>query len=156
MAEDEIALQVDAFLAGWFRMRQTVMEANFHRAHQQGVSTTQFMVMNLMSEHRASPWTLRRLATALNLEPTTLVRTVDSLEQRGVVLRQRDTRDRRQVHLSLTPLGQEMQTASQIHFQTRLAQIFHAMADDDRRALLTGLAAFASAAQAPQENEPHA
>ena len=155
MAEDEIVLQVEAFLANWFRMRQSVMEANFHRAHQQGISTTQFMVMNLLHEPAASPWTLRRLATALNLEPATLVRTIDSLEQRGIVLRQRDTRDRRQVHLTLTAVGQEMQIASHAHFQTRLAHIFQAMSPDDRRALLAGLAAFAEAAQAPQEDLPH-
>ena len=154
MAEEQMLQQVDAFLAGWFRMRQSVMEANFHRAHQQGVSTTQFMVMNLLSEEGA-PWTLRRLATALNLEPATLVRTVDSLEQRGIVLRQRDTRDRRQVHLSLTSLGIEMQTASQTHFRTRLAHIFHAMSVADRHALIAGLTAFATAAQMPQEEATH-
>jgi len=154
MAEEQIPQQVDAFLAGWFQMRQSVMEANFHRAHQQGVSTTQFMVMNLLSE-KGSPWTLRRLATALNLEPATLVGTVDSLEQRGVVVRQRDTHDRRHVHISLTPLGSEMQTASQTHFRTRLAHIFQAMSSADRHALIAGLAAFATAAQTPQEEETH-
>ena len=154
MDDEQILQQVDAFLSGWFRMRQSVMEANFHRAHQQGISTTQFMVMNLLHEEGA-PWTLRRLAIALNLEPATLVRTIDSLEQRKIVMRQRDTRDRRQVHLSLTSTGVEMQTASQAHFRARLTQIFQAMSVADRHALIAGLAAFAVAAQIPQEEEPH-
>lgn len=168
MPDDALSKHIDTFLTGWFRMRQTVMEANFHRAHRQGLSTTQFLVLNLLAgetaeerrdervghgERRARseqshPWTLRRLATALNLEPTTLVHTIDSLEQRGVVARQRDTTDRRRVHITLTPAGYSMQVESRDTFRARLAEIFQAMTPDDRQALLTGFAAFATAAQA--------
>jgi DNA-binding MarR family transcriptional regulator len=155
MAEDALDVQIDAFLAGWFRMRQTVMEANFHRAHQQGLSTTQFLVLNLLSEHD-QPWTLRRLAAALNLESATLVRTIDSLEGRGLVARQRSAPDRRQVHISLTEAGRAVQGASQAHFRARLAAIFGAMAPAARTALLTGLAAFAEAAQASPKDDSHA
>ena len=66
----EVTQQVAAFPAAWFRTRQTVMEANFHRAHQQGLSTTQFMLLNLLE--RDVVWTLRKLATALHLEPASL------------------------------------------------------------------------------------
>ncbi len=152
--EPEIAAQIDAFLAGWFRMRQTVMEANFHRAHQNGLSTTQFLVLNLLSE-RDQPWMLRRLAAALNLESATLVRTIDSLVGRGLVARERATTDRRQVHITLTDAGRALQAASQDHFRVRLATIFRQMSPAARRELLAGLDAFAAAAQEPPQGESH-
>ncbi|MBA3824849.1 MAG: MarR family transcriptional regulator [Ktedonobacterales bacterium] len=152
--ESEIATQIDAFLAGWFRMRQTVMEANFHRAHQHGLSTTQFLVLNLLSEQE-EPWTLRRLATALNLEAATLVRTIDSLEGRSLVARERSTTDRRRVHITLTDGGRALQTASREHFRARLSAIFRQMDPTARRDLITGLAAFAAAAHEPREEETH-
>ena len=147
----EVSAQIEVFLAAWFRMRQTVMEANFHRAHQQGLSATQFMLLNLLEQRETeAPWTLRALATALNLQPTTLVQTVDSLEQRGLVARQRARTDRRQTHISLTEAGHEVQRDSQRQFHERLAAIFHVMQPAQRRALIDGLEAFAAAALAPQ------
>ncbi|HLG78268.1 MAG TPA: MarR family transcriptional regulator [Ktedonobacteraceae bacterium] len=149
--ETEISGQVEAFLAAWFRTRQSVMEANFHRAHHHRLSTTQFMVLNLLED--GAPWTLRMLADAMNLETPTLVRTIDSLEQRGLVARQRNAADRRQIHISLTQTGRELQTASQQQFRARLIAIFQAMQPEDRQALINGLSAFGNAANTRQEQE---
>lgn len=161
-SQDTLTSQVEAFLGAWFRTRQSVMEANFHRAHQQGLSATQFMLLNLVEGD--GPWTLRALATALNLEPTTLTQTVDSLEQRGLVERRRATEDRRRTYVSLTDAGRAAQHASREQFHTRLAAIFAAMRPEERVALVLGLEAFANAALAtpsgapppPQEEPPHA
>jgi DNA-binding MarR family transcriptional regulator len=149
--EGEIVGQVEAFLAAWLRARQSVMEVNFHRAQQQRLSMTQFMVLGLLEDGEA--WTLRSLANALNLETPTLVRTIDSLEQRGLVHRQRDTVDRRQVHITLTPAGQQIQAASHEQFRMRLAAIFHQMPPASRQALINGLSAFATAASEHRERE---
>ncbi len=149
--ETEITRQVEAFLAAWLRTRQSVMEANFHRAQQHRLSMTQFMVLGLLEDGHT--WTLRTLADALNLETPTLVRTIDSLEQRSLVTRQRDTADRRQVHITLTAAGQQVQAASHEQFRARLAAIFQAMPSADRQALINGLSAFATAASERQERE---
>jgi DNA-binding MarR family transcriptional regulator len=149
--ETEVTRQVEDFLAAWFRTRQTVMEANFHRAHQHRLSTTQFMVLGLLES--GTPWTLRALASALNLETPTLVRTIDSLEQRGLVARQRDTVDRRQVHITLTSEGKLLQEASQQQFRRRIVSIFQGMNSADRQGLINGLASFAAVASQSQEQE---
>ena len=49
--------------------------------------------------------TVGLLATNLRLDNSTLSRTLDGLEKRGLVERQRDDRDRRVVTLRLTPAG---------------------------------------------------
>ncbi len=51
---------------------------------------------------------LRDLASKLNLDPSTLSRTIDGLVQRGLVKREADSRDRRYVFLSLTDEGQKI------------------------------------------------
>jgi len=144
-AAAEIDEQIDAFMNAWFVTRQFVMEANFHRAHLHGMSTTQFMLLARLMD--GSVWTLVELAAVLNLETPTLVRTVDSLEQRGLVMRQRDTVDRRQVLITITTTGLEVQAASVEQFRTRLTTIFQTMLPDERDALIFGLVAFARSAQ---------
>ena len=144
--EEDAAIveQVEAFLAAWLRARQSVMEVNFHRAQQNRLSMTQFMVLGLLDDGKA--WTLRALADALNLETPTMVRTIDSLEQRALVQRQRNAADRRQIHITLTPAGQQIQLASHEQFRTRLAAIFQKMPATTRQELINGLSAFATAA----------
>lgn len=147
-AVTEIDEQIDAFLNAWFATRQFVMEANFHRAHLHGMSTTQFMLLARLMD--GSVWTLVELTVVLNLETPTLVRTVDSLEQRGLVMRQRDTVDRRQVLITITTAGLEAQAAAVGQFRTQLTMIFQTMLPDERDALIFGLAAFARNSPARQ------
>lgn len=144
----ELAAQVDAFLGAWFRTRQTVMDVNFRRAHQQGLSATQFMLLNLLE--RDGVWTQRALAASLHLDPTTLLQTIDSLEQRGLVARERSTIDRRRVHIILTDAGRTVQESSRAQFHAQLSAIFEGMLPAERQALVLGLSAFADAATRPE------
>ena len=54
------------------------------------------------------PITLKLLAQRVGLESSTLVRVVDLLESRGLVLRETDAHDRRSKSLSLTTQGLEV------------------------------------------------
>lgn len=140
---DEIDAQVDAFLDAWFKVRQYVQGLNFNRAHQHGMSTTQFLVLALLDEaHDAGPATIRSLANRLNLDPATVVRTVDSLEQRGLVARRRDTADRRRVFVEFTEQGRAAEQSSRLRFKDSVARTFRAMSPAGRRALLQGLQEF--------------
>lgn len=148
---DILASQIDDFLSAWFRTRQTIMEANFHRAHQHGLSTTQFLLLNLLDQRGSM--SLRSAAGALHLDTSTLVQTVDSLETRGLVQRQRSTQDRRRVDLLLTEAGRGVQAASQDLFRQRLTVLFATMTPVARQALIEGMTAFADAAMStPEEN----
>lgn len=51
---------------------------------------------------------LRDLASMMNLDKSTLSRTIEGLVRRGLVKRKSDTRDRRYVFLSLTTKGQKI------------------------------------------------
>lgn len=140
--------QVDAFLAAWFQTRQYVQGLNFNRAHQHGLSTTQFLVLNFVDEAEGrESVTVRWLADRLSLDPATVVRTVDSLEQRGLVVRRRDTEDRRRVFVEFTPQGRETQQSSRQRFRDSVVATFRAMSPEGRAALVKGLQEFVAIGQ---------
>jgi DNA-binding MarR family transcriptional regulator len=146
--DSEIDIQVEAFLAAWFKVRQQIQALNFNRAHQHGLSATQFMALALVEEAEGrAPATISFLASRLNLDPATVVRTVDSLENRALVERRRDTEDRRQVFVTLTEEGRSTQQSSHQRFKDSLAAIFRAMSPEGRAGLLQGFEEFASAGQ---------
>src|SRR5205085_5451641 len=51
------------------------------------------------------PCTISSIAGDLDIDPATVVRTVDSLEKRGLVKRRRSREDRRQVFVEFTDAG---------------------------------------------------
>lgn len=49
-----------------------------------------------------------KLAKKVYLSPSTVVGIIDRLEEKGLIERNRDSRDRRQIHISITPAGQQL------------------------------------------------
>jgi DNA-binding MarR family transcriptional regulator len=133
--------QIERFLAIFSDLRK-VMGAGFKHAHQQGFSTTQFMVMGLLERCQATegePCTISGIASRLGIDPTTVVRTVDSLEKRGLVGRRRDRQDRRQVFVEFTDAGRTALLETHQQFIAQLRAIFLNMSANGRSSLLSGL-----------------
>ena len=101
-----------------------------------GSVPTWFILTNLKGEE----WrTQHELARALHIEGPTLTRHIDGLEEEGLVVRRRDTNDRRAVSVELTNAGRakhaEMLRAVQA-FNQRLLAGFSAEELDELQALL--------------------
>ncbi len=151
-ADSELDKQVEDFLTAWFQVRQQVQGLNFNRAHQHGLSTTQFIVLGFMEEADGlGTCTISWLANRLNLDPATVVRTVDSLEKRGLVARRRDKQDRRQVFIDFTPEGRATQQQSHQRFKNSILKIFSSMSQEGRLALVRGLQEFVVFGQSQAE-----
>ena len=136
--------QVERFFANFADLRK-VMGVGFKHAHQQGFSTTQFMVMGLLERCQTSggeACTISGIAGRLGIDPTTVVRTVDSLEKRGLVGRRRDRQDRRQVFVEFTDAGRAALLETHQQFIGRVRSIFLAMSEEGRASLLSGLEEF--------------
>ncbi len=132
--------QAERFIAIFSDLRK-VLGAGFKHAHQHGFSTTQFMVLGLLVEksRESELCTVSTIAVKMGLDPATVVRTVDSLEKRGFVERQRDKQDRRQVFINFTEAGhQSLMEAHQL-FIARIRAVFQAMSAEGRASLLSGL-----------------
>jgi len=68
-----------------------------------GLTHPQYLVMLALWEH--TPQTVSQLSAALALDPGTLSPLLKRLETAGLLARQRDTRDERQLAVRLTPDG---------------------------------------------------
>ncbi len=75
------------------------------------------------------------IADALGIDPSRLVALLDSLEQRGLVVRQRDPHDRRRHLVSITPPGQQ-ELGRLREFVTALETEFFAPLDAESRKAL--------------------
>src|SRR5579864_6730358 len=139
--------QAERFIASFSDLRK-VLGAGFKHAHQQGFSTTQFMVLGLVERTReGEPYTISSIAGKLGLDPATVVRTVDSLEKRGLVERRRDKHDRRQVFIIFSEAGHNALMEAHQQFITRIRAVFLAMSAEGRASLLNGLEEFVRVGQ---------
>jgi DNA-binding MarR family transcriptional regulator len=145
--------QVEQFIAAFLDLRK-VLGGGFKHAHQHGFSTTQFMVMGLIEKSQileGDGCTISSIAANLGIDPATAVRTVDSLEKRGLVQRRRSQQDRRQVFVEFTDVGRAARQEAHQQFINRISTIFLAMSPESRSALLSGLAEFVRIGQEAQE-----
>ena len=137
--------EVTRFLDAWFQMRQIIQAANFNRFHQAGLSATQFMILNILPEDDEGV-SIGTLATRTNLKPATIAATVDSLEERGMVVREKSERDRRVVFVKITEEGRQLQNNAAGQFRSYITSLFRSMPAQERSALITGLESFVRAA----------
>ncbi len=71
-----------------------------------GLRTRHYAVLSRLDW--PEPMSQREAAEAADIDPATMVRTVDELERLGLVTRARNPRDRRAHALALTPAGRDM------------------------------------------------
>jgi DNA-binding MarR family transcriptional regulator len=144
--------QVEQFTAIFTDLRK-VMGAGFKHAHQHGLSTTQFIVLGLIGKAQSSgeTCTISSIAGELGIDPATVVRTVDSLEKRGLVERRRSREDRRQVFVEFTDAGSAARQESHQQFINRIHTILLAMSEEGRSSLLRGLEEFVQVGLEVQE-----
>ena len=60
-------------------------------------------LLRLIAEHEGI--TGKELALMLGIRPSTLTEKLNALEEEGIIVRKRDSKDRRVVHIGLTPEG---------------------------------------------------
>ncbi|WP_162601365.1 MarR family winged helix-turn-helix transcriptional regulator [Occallatibacter savannae] len=143
--------QAEQFLNAWFEVRQLIQALNLSRFKQEGLSATQFMVINVLNP--AGPTTAVELAERLNVHPATIVRTLDGLEERKLIGRTRNVEDRREVHVTLTAKGRELQNSARGGVGRQIATIFCSMSETGRDALLAGYCEFAEAGRRALGNQ---
>lgn len=130
--------QITRFLEAWFGVRQIIQAANFNHFHKAGLSATQFMILNLLPEDDAG-MSMGAIAARTNLKPATIAKTVDSLQERGMVIREKSSTDGRLVLVKITAGGRRLQNAAVGQFRAYVTGLFRAMRVRDRQALVVGM-----------------
>src|SRR5215831_4855136 len=110
----------------------------------------------LLSRHQASildhldelePTTLTDLAGHMGVTAATMSLAIDRLERKGYVVRLRDAKDRRRVHLRLTTAGVRIKEASSVLDPSRVEALVSRLSDNDRARAIEGLGLLAHAGQ---------
>jgi DNA-binding MarR family transcriptional regulator len=109
----------------------------------------------LLSAHQASildhldgteAVSLMRLAKHMGVTPSTMSLAIERLVRRGYVLRERDSGDRRRLHLRLSAAGERIKEASSVLEPARVRELLARMPRPQREAALRGLELLARAA----------
>jgi DNA-binding MarR family transcriptional regulator len=113
-----------------------VQAANFNRFRRAGLSATQFMTLNVVPEDGL---TLSELARKLNLSAPSLKKTIDSLADRGLVVRKPRATDARKIDIVSTAKGKRVQNNASGEFHAFMTAIFKVMSQEERHGLVAGL-----------------
>ncbi len=110
----------------------------------------------MLSRHQASildhldeiePTTVMDLAAHMGVTAATMSLSIDRLERKGYVVRLKDAKDRRRVHVRLTTAGVRVREASSVLDPQRVADMVGRLSDDDRTRAIDGLGLLARAAE---------
>jgi MarR family transcriptional regulator, lower aerobic nicotinate degradation pathway regulator len=102
----------------------------------EGFEHYDYNVLAILAE--GTPETQATIAGALNVDPSRLVAVLDSLEERGLVVRQRDPQDRRRHVVSITADGKR-DLARLRELKKKLEDEYFAPLDEDERQVLREL-----------------
>lgn len=98
--------------------------------------------------------TLKSIGRAIQLSPSTVVGIVDRLEEKGLVRRQRDTKDRRNVFVSITVAGQMMVANAPSALPEGFSVALGALPETDRQTLMIALDQLALMLESKSPAEP--
>jgi len=98
-----------------------------------GFSQYHYSVLALL--HEQDRETQAEIAVTLDLDPSQLVGVLDGLEQRGLIARQRDPRDRRRHLVSLTTEGRRQLRRLRTAFDRLEERLFAPLGPDERATL---------------------
>jgi DNA-binding MarR family transcriptional regulator len=110
----------------------------------------------LLSRHQASildhldelqPTTVMDLARHMGVTAATTSLAIDRLERKGYVVRLKDAKDRRRVHVRLTTGGVRVREANSVLDPGRVESLVARLGDEERRRAVEGLGLLARAAQ---------
>ncbi|CAN5253793.1 MarR family transcriptional regulator [soil metagenome] len=97
------------------------------------LTPNQLSLLGILRKH--GPQSPSAIATRENVKPPTVTRTLNSLVREGLVRREPDAVDRRQVVVSLSDKGEAVLAEERVHRDSWLAQRLAELTPDERRLL---------------------
>lgn len=116
--------------------------------HSKRLSTTHKItspqLVALMAIAQLGPSTLKSIGRAIYLSPSTVVGIVDRLEEKKLVQRERDTRDRRNVYVTVTAEGMALIESAPSALPQGFTSALSALPENDQHTLVIALEQFAT------------
>lgn len=111
-----------------------------------GLSATLFTILNLLDP--LEPVSAVTLASRMDVHPSTIVRSLDALEEDGLILRKRNSDDRREMQITLAEGGEKLLERLRLGFTEHIRAVFHRLPTKVREGLTVGFRAFKEASSA--------
>ncbi len=108
----------------------------------------------LMAIGQLGQGTLRSIGRAIQLSPSTVVGIVDRLEEKGLVRRERDIKDRRNVFVRVTVAGQLVVANAPSALPEGFSVALSALPEPDRQILIVALDQLALMLESKTPTEP--
>lgn len=147
---------VRQFLTMWRTLHNLMAPMRDAMEHHK-LSPARARVLFLMRCHMSElnpTFTPSSLATLVGVTPATMTRLLDSLEERKLIRRTPDKKDRRSITITMTPLGQRtidgILKPFAVHMDTALSQLNH----QDRAMLTILLSRFDLEPAKPTQEQP--
>jgi DNA-binding MarR family transcriptional regulator len=102
-----------------------------------GLTTAQLLLMQTVREHQSS--TIGKLANEINLSQATVTTILDRLEERGLLIREADTVDKRKVFVKLTESGINKLMDSPVPLQNNFIEQFNELNEWEQTTMLSTL-----------------
>ncbi|KAA0893430.1 MarR family winged helix-turn-helix transcriptional regulator [Oryzomonas rubra] len=118
------------------RVFQVVNEQSKRVERETGLTGPQLWAIKVIAEN--APIKISELARRMYLHPATIVGIVDRLEKRGLVERERCSKDRRVVHVGLTDAGRQVVATSPEVAQGLLVRGLEVLPDVELRTIAGG------------------
>lgn len=138
--------QADLFSRDWIASREIARAVNLRVLKEAGLSATLLTILNLLDPLK--PVTAVTLASRMNVHPSTIVRSLDALEKDGLIVRRRNSDDRRETQITLSEGGQKIQERLRAGFTEHIRAVFNRMPAEVREALAVGFRAFTEVSSA--------
>jgi MarR family transcriptional regulator, temperature-dependent positive regulator of motility len=132
---------VEAFAELWKRL-QKLWERNLATL---GLTLTEIRILRLLSDNGPSP--MAKLAAELYMTPASITGLVDRLEADGLVVRERNTRDRRVVTVRITSKGDETFEKGRKLYRRFVENTLRSLTKAEARQLIQTLAKLSAAAE---------
>ncbi|UCG38344.1 MAG: MarR family transcriptional regulator [bacterium] len=106
-------------------------------AHLHNITGPQLACLLAIKEH--GPLTHGKVAKNIYLSPSTVAGIIDRLEKKGLVTRSRDSKDRRQVYVSITPGGEKLIAQTPSLLQDTLTRALLELPESERVSITVAL-----------------
>lgn len=113
-----------------------------------GITGPQLLLMQALSDSGAS--SAGEIAKRIQLSNATTTEIINRLERRAFIKRKRNTQDKRQVFVSLTPLGKEILKTAPSPLQKKFVTEFNKLEEWEQNSLLSALQRIASMMEAKE------
>lgn len=135
------------------RAREALMQRFRPMLHAHGVTEQQWRVIRALMEIESPE--IGALADACCVLPASLTRIVDTLEEKGLATRRRNTADQRRVIVAITPAGRHLFHAVAPHSEANYREIAALMGQDRIDAFYAMLQDFIARLETPADGTNH-